>query len=186
MTKLVIKIQIFALGLISLIVIAPINKASAESPVRIYENLSQSKTLSLNLGRAGWKLTGSNNPNIISAQINGEILVIKALNPGLATAFACPENIIDPKLCAYVTVTVNPENVLGLNTGSSDKPHTTGTFVNVGQTVFFVHEYGLIPITTYPIFLSVASKNTQIVNANDHDLQLPLLPFMELGDSRVK
>lgn len=186
MTKLVINIQIFVLCLISLIVVVPLNKAEAESPVRIYENLSQGKTLSLNLGRAGWKLTGSNNPRIISAQINEEILVIRALSPGLATVFACPENIIDPKLCAYVTVTVNPENVLGLNTGSSFKPHTTGAFVNVGQTVFFIHEYGLIPITTYPIFLSVAPKNTQIFTANDYDLQLPLLPFMEINDSRVK
>ena len=171
---------------INVILFTPATKALAQSPVRINEKLTVGKTLSLNLGQAGWKLAGSNNTGIISAQINGENFFIKALNPGLATAFACPENLIDPAICAYVTITVNPENVLGLNTGAAYKPHSAGLFVNVGQTVFYVHEHGLIPITTYPIFLSVAPKNVAIYPANDYDMQLPLLPYMETNDQRVQ
>ncbi|HYV34002.1 MAG TPA: hypothetical protein VE973_04105, partial [Candidatus Limnocylindria bacterium] len=64
--------------------------------------------------------------------------------------------------------------------------HPAGSWVIQGKTVYYITSSGLVPITTWAIFLSNGGKANLIVPINDGDMHLPLLALMEAHDSRVK
>lgn len=76
-----------------------------------------------------------------------------------------------------------PQTQFVVNTSYS--AHPWGSWVKSGNTVYFVHETGLIPITTYEIFLNNGGLDKLVVPINWYDGQLAMQPFMTYNDSRL-
>ncbi len=64
--------------------------------------------------------------------------------------------------------------------------HPWGSWVKSGQTVYFVHQDGLIPISSYDIFLNNSGQNKFIVEMNSYDWQRTMLSHMTYGDYRLR
>jgi hypothetical protein len=82
-----------------------------------------------------------------------------------------------------VSVIIGGGQVLGASTVNA---HPYKSWVIEGQTVFYVDTNGLIPVTTWQIFLSNGGQQSLIQPADSADLKLPLEAFMVPHDSRVK
>jgi len=64
--------------------------------------------------------------------------------------------------------------------------HPWGSWIRSGNTVYFVHESGLIPVPDWNTFLNNGGSANLIVNANAYDLRLPIMYNMSYGDSRLR
>lgn len=69
---------------------------------------------------------------------------------------------------------------------NSTYSHPWGSWVKDGDTIYFVHENGLIPVSSYSIFLDNGGLSQLVVPANWYDLQLHKLSKMVKNDSRLK
>ena len=140
-------------------------------------------TVALNPSSTGrWFLPSlsNTNPNVAIASTNGNNLVLQGRSVGTAAVKVCSE--IQNVNCLDVTITVTG-NVLGESTNA----HPSGTWVIDNGTVYYITDSGIIPISTWKIFLSnSAGKKVTFTPASSDDLKLPLLPLMTLSDSRVK
>ena len=64
--------------------------------------------------------------------------------------------------------------------------HPWGSWVKSGNTIYFVHETGLIPVPDWSTFLQNGGQAAQIVPANLYDFKLPILSALAAGDSRLQ
>ncbi len=64
--------------------------------------------------------------------------------------------------------------------------HPWGTWIKSGNTVYFMHENGLIPVGSYDVFLNNGGQNRLVVAANSIDFNRPLLPIMDYNDYRLR
>ncbi len=64
--------------------------------------------------------------------------------------------------------------------------HPWGSWIKNRNTVYFVHETGLIPVASYNTFISNGGQDAWVVNANVADFRLPILSIMSVGDSRLQ
>ena len=149
------------------------------------ETIGVGKTLSIGLNPSAsgnWYVVSNSNPAVASAGISGiagSSLVVKGLKAGNATVSACTES--NGVNCLHAIVTVS-----GSNLGVSTSRHPSGSWILSGKTVYFVTDSGLVPISTWKIFLSNGGKAKLIAQATGDDLNLPYLDLMVLKDSRVK
>lgn len=65
-------------------------------------------------------------------------------------------------------------------------PHPWGTWVKSGPTVYFVHADGLIPISSYDVFVNNGGQDYLVVPMNGYDANLQRLPVMTHNDSRLR
>lgn len=72
------------------------------------------------------------------------------------------------------------------NVSSSYSRHPWGSWVKSGNTVYFVHELGLIPVPSYEIFINNGGEDRLVVPANSYDFQSGILNPLEYGDSRLR
>ncbi len=72
------------------------------------------------------------------------------------------------------------------NVSSSYSRHPWGSWVKSGNTVYFVHELGLIPVPSYEVFINNGGEDRLVVPANSYDFQVGVLNPLEYGDSRLK
>lgn len=174
------KISVILIGILSFL--GPTMVSAAFNSGQTTETLPVGKSLNINLDanpNSTYTVNTSNSQVITAIQSNTSLL-IKAINTGTAQATMC-ETISSKCFVA----TVNVSGVLGVNTTTLNS-HSPGSWVNLGKTIYYVHSSGLIPISTWPIFLSVAPAQFKITEINEGDMLLPLLPLMELNDSRIK
>jgi len=148
------------------------------------EALQTGQTLSVGLNPSStgnWHVVGTTDSTIATATVTDNALVIRGKKAGTVTFSACVDQ--QGSSCLSVTVTVTG-NVLG---SSITLPHPLKSWVLHKGTVFYIHANGLIPISTWNIFLSNGGKSSLIKVANSGDLNFPLLfPIMEIKDYRVK
>ena len=64
--------------------------------------------------------------------------------------------------------------------------HPWGSWVKSGQTIYFVHETGLIPIPDWQTFLNNGGQAAWTVNINSYDSRLPILSPMTYSDNRLR
>jgi hypothetical protein len=65
--------------------------------------------------------------------------------------------------------------------------HPWGTWIkNSGNTVYFVHDQGLIPVPDWNTFLNNGGQSAMIVSANTYDFRLPILSPMVSSDPRLQ
>lgn len=149
------------------------------------ESIVVGKVLSVGLNPSSsgnWYLGANSNSAVATASISSNSLLINGKSVGSATISACTD--AQGNHCLEVNVNVIPTgSVLGVNT---ENAHPLNSWVIQGQTVFYVDANGLIPITTWKIFLSNGGKQSLIQPINFGDLKLPLEAFMLPHDSRVQ
>lgn len=69
---------------------------------------------------------------------------------------------------------------------SSVYSHPWGSWIKSGNTIYFVHEDGIIPVSTYSIFKDNGGKPELVVPANWYDMQERKLSKMKDDDSRLE
>jgi len=74
----------------------------------------------------------------------------------------------------------------GYSVTTANAAHPWGSWIKSGQTVYFVHELGLIPITDWNTFLNNGGNGSLVVPANSYDFQLPILSVMVANDARLR
>lgn len=70
--------------------------------------------------------------------------------------------------------------------GTDHTAHAWGTWLRSGQTVYFSHEDGLIPIARYDVFINNGGSDAKLVNINSYDWDRPMLSLMRNNDSRLR
>ena len=146
------------------------------------ESIAVGKTISigLNLSPSGsWYIMGNTAPGVARASIQNGSLIIAGTSTGTSTVTACVD--VQSSHCLSAVVTVGG-NVLG----EAITAHPAGSWVLDHGTVYYITDSGVLPITTWSIFLSNGGKQNLIQLANEADLNLPLLSFMTAHDSRVQ
>jgi hypothetical protein len=153
--------------------------------IRVNDNFGRTYT-SQNLTLSSGSVLGSQTyANGTLVNDNGTIYIIyKNLKSAFAnmTAFSGlgyrTSNVIKGSTSSQLTS--------GYVVGSANGPHPWGSWIKYGTTVYFVHETGLIPVSSYDIFVNNGGSNAAAVNANSHDLVKTILPVMSYNDSRLK
>ena len=74
----------------------------------------------------------------------------------------------------------------GYIVSTSQVQHPWGSWIKNGSTVYFVHDSGLIPISSWSVFLNNGGQAALIVQANTYDLRLPVLSPMVMSDARLQ
>lgn len=64
--------------------------------------------------------------------------------------------------------------------------HPWGTWIKAGNTIYFVHELGLIPVPSYEAFINNGGEDRLVVPANSYDFSGNILNPMDYGDSRLR
>ncbi len=149
--------------------------------------VGQTLTVSLNSTTTNSWTVSINNPEVISAQVTNNMLVIIGKNFGVATAYVCVTNTSD---CLKTTVSVVSLNVLGATTSEieANLQNRIGSWIKApaDQTVFYVHQDGLIPVPSLSVFYKNGGSLNEIKTMNEYDLQESILSIMTTSDSRVK
>ncbi len=153
--------------------------------VRVTDNYGRS-------GQVNFTINGLGSVAGISAYQNGSLIkengtvymVYKNTKTGFASA------------AAFVGLGFNFGNVMNvsgsglLDSGyivrSSSAAHPWGSWVKSGQTVYFVHELGLIPVPDWNTFVNNGGLSSMVVGANSNDFRLPMLSSMVSSDSRLR
>ena len=162
------------------------NSGTYTFSVRVTDSFSRSfYSPTLTLSAAGSVLGSQTYNNGTLVNDNGTIYITYK---NLKSAFA--------NMPAFRGLGYNLNNVLvgstsslfssGFVIGSANIAHPWGSWVKYGTTIYFVHETGLVPISSYDIFLTNGGPAAGVVNANSYDLIRPILSVMSYNDTRLK
>jgi len=174
------KLLVAAAGLF--IIAAPALAASDLGAMQ--QTIGVGKTLSVGLNTSptgSWFVVYNSSSAVASASIVSGSLIVKGLAAGSANISVCTDN--QGTSCMSVAVMVTG-SVLGATT-TATAAHAVGSWVLDHGTVYYIASNGIIPITTWKIFLNNGGTQSKIVPANAGDLSLPVLALMTSKDSRV-
>jgi hypothetical protein len=90
------------------------------------------------------------------------------------------------KLSNLVYGSTSSLNFSGFVLNSANMAHPWGSWIKNGSTIYFVHETGLIPIASYPVFVNNGGRDNMLVDANYYDLLKPVQYLMDNNDSRLR
>ena len=89
----------------------------------------------------------------------------------------------------YSGRTLERRSTSGIDSGyvlnSGTQAHVPGSWIISGQTVYYVADAGLIPVSTWNVFLSNAAPGAYFLRANTNDMSRPTLEIMHVSDTRV-
>jgi hypothetical protein len=68
----------------------------------------------------------------------------------------------------------------------SSTSHPWGSWIKLGSKTYFVHEKGLIPVTTQSLLRSNGGQTNLVVSGNRYDEKLKKLSSLKKNDSRLK
>ena len=161
----------------------PTSNASQTFTVRVTDNYSRTTTQSFTLTPGG-VMGASTYASGTLINENGTVyMVYKNTKEGFASA------------AVFLGLGFNFGQVISVNySGLTDSgyiirnasaQHPWGTWIKSGQTVYFVHETGLIPVGDYGTFLNNGGQDNLVVPANTWDFRLPMLSLMTYNDPRL-
>ncbi len=90
------------------------------------------------------------------------------------------------RLANVINVGYSNLPVNGYVISSAYGSHPWGSWIKSGNTVYFVHDQGLIPVGDYATFLNNGGQDAWVVSANSWDFTRPILPIMTYNDYRLK
>ena len=150
----------------------------------LHESIEIGKVMSIGLNpitTGKWYLS-SYPSNLIDASVSSSTLTVKAKAQGVVKMSVCSD--VSSNSCLEVNINIlSGSKVLGVFT---EKPHLPKSWVQDGNTIFYINESGIIPIATWNIFINNGGKKKLIKPANSGDLSLPLQSLMIEKDMRVK
>lgn len=147
--------------------------------------VGQSVEVTLPLSPSGEWLVFNQTGNDLASGVAVDTLIrITGNSAGLAHFEVCSS--VKKTDCYKIQVEVT-NGIKGLVLGISTDRHTVGSWVKLQNTVFYVHERGLIPVPSMKVFLDNGGKITSIEPMTQGDQQLPpYLPELDFSDIRVK
>ena len=181
-----IKKLLFSIFQALLLVSLPTLAWASETQQTVTGTIAVGNTLSVGLGQSptgNWYINSNSNALVAGAELsfNTEpVVVVTGKTAGNSQLKICSES--SALNCLVVNVAVTG-NVLGASVFNS---HVVGSWVVSNGTVYYVSSRGLIPVPSWEIFLSNGGKQSEIVEINNGDMLLPLLPIMSATDGRVK
>lgn len=99
-------------------------------------------------------------------------------------------------MSAFLGLGYKTSNVINASTASltnsgyvitnASVTHPWGSWVKSGNTIYFAHQDGLIPVSHYEIFRNNGGSDNMVVAANSWDLARPILPLMNSNDPRLR
>lgn len=90
------------------------------------------------------------------------------------------------KLSNVIVASTAALNNTGFIISTPNMAHPWGSWVKSGSTIYFVHENGLIPISSFDIFVNNGGVLQNVVEANSYDFSKAMLPLMTYNDQRLK
>lgn len=153
--------------------------------IRVQDSYGASSTQTLTLTIANttnwWGSTVNNNGQLVNE--GGTIFMVYR---GTKTGFASADAFVG---LGYTFGSVD-QTYTGLPTSgrivyTAAAAHPWGSWLKAGQTVYFAHETGLIPITAYDVFLQNGGQDRWVVPMNMYDWQRPILSYLTYADARL-
>lgn len=168
--------------------------AASSFTVRVSDNFGRTTTANFYLAGPSGSGSGSLSGGVLGASTykNGQLLregntiylVYRNLKSGFASLSAFAG--FGFKLSNVINVGSSGLNDSGFVVSASNASHPWGSWVKSGQTVYFVHETGLISVPDWNTFINNGGQGQLIVNANLKDFALPMLSPMVLDDARLR
>jgi hypothetical protein len=153
--------------------------------VRANDNFGRSATQNFSLTITGGVLGNQLYPNGTLIQENGTVYIVyKNTKSGFVSRQVFEGFGFSFGQVQYVTNTGLSDSGYTIRTANAS--HPWGSWVKSGQTVYFVHELGLIPVGSYDVFLNNGGRDNLVVKANSYDFQRPMLSTMEYNDARLR
>ncbi len=180
--------KLFIFSFLALVFFSPVSAWALNIPsqnMALSVRVGQSVEVVLPLSPSGeWLVFNQTGNNLASGVAVGTLIRITGNSAGLAQFEVCSS--AKKSDCYDIQVEVT-NGIKGLVLGISTERHMPGSWVKLQNTVFYVHERGLIPVPSMKVFESNGGKITSIEPMTQGDQQLPpYLPELDLGDIRVK
>lgn len=175
---------------------AAVSASVSGSVLNLYANQNGTSYITVNHSSLGWSKTisvtvtgsvynASTYPNGQLLNYNGTIYIVyKNTVTGFTNANAflgLGYRFDNAQYTSYLETPISTYVVR-----SSQTFHPWGSWVKSGQTIYFVHESGLIPIPSYDIFLNNGGQDYLVVSMNSYDWQLTKQSLMTYNDYRLK
>lgn len=164
----------------------PVSSNVSSFSVRVTDNFGRVGNTTFGFGSTGGGVLGANtynNGTLISE--NGTVYITyKNLKTPFANAAAFRGLGFD--FNNVISVGANSLINSGYTVSSAYVQHPWGSWIKSGNTVYFVHQSGLIPVPNWDTFLNNGGPANGVVNANTWDFRLPMLSAMVYNDSRLQ
>jgi hypothetical protein len=164
----------------------PVNSAYSSFVVRVTDTTGRSTTATFTVNGIGGGVLGAN------AYANGQLI----REGGYTYIVYKNTRSIFKNLTVFRALGYKTSNIItvydsGLaNSGyvinSSAVAHPWGSWIKSGTTIYFVHELGLIPVSSWDVFINNGGDGNNIVPANLYDFQKSVLSVMDYNDSRLR
>ncbi len=164
----------------------PQNTNPASFTLRVTDNYGRTGTANLTLTPVGSSVLGAAyyNNGFLLLENNTVYIVYKNTRTGFANRSAFEGLGFNFNQVSYGSSSGLVDSGYIVNTSRAS--HPWGSWVKSGQTVYFVHESGLIPVPSYDIFQNNGGQDNLVVKANTYDFQRPILSMMVYNDARLR
>lgn len=161
----------------------PQNSAYSTFSIRASDNYGRSASANFTIGGGG-VLGNSTYPSGQLIKEDGTVyLVYRGRKSGFSSASVF--TAFGFKFSNVLNVGYSSLPGSGYIINNSNTSHPWGAWILSGQTVYFVHEQGLIPVPSWEILTNNRGQSSFIVPANSYDFQRPVLSPMTMNDSRL-
>lgn len=159
--------------------------SNANFTVRVTDSYGRSGTTSVYLNGSGSVLGSStyNNGQLINE--NGTVYIVYK-NTKTAFSSAAVFRGLGFSFDRVVNTGYTSLGISGYTITTANASHPWGAWVKSGTTVYFVHEFGLIPVPDYNTFINNGGQDNLVVQANSWDFQRVILSTMTWGDARLR
>lgn len=153
--------------------------------VNLSVQVGQSVEITLPISPSGqWILFNLTGESVASGVVINPVVRITGNAAGRAYFLVCADT--SKIACHEIRVGVSNE-ANGLVLGVSTESHDIGSWVKHKNTVYYVHQNGLIPVPSMKVFVNNGGIAREIQPMSDMDMQLPpYLPELGLNDSRIR
>ncbi len=164
----------------------PVSTAPASFSIRASDAYGRSAVASLTLTPVGGNVLGASlyNNGALIREDGTVYIVYRNTKTGFASAWAFRGLGFSFSQVAYASSSGLADS--GYVVSTPNASHPWGSWVKSGQTVYFVHADGLIPVPSADVFQNNGGAWGLVVNANTYDFARPILPVMDYNDSRLR
>ncbi len=160
------------------------NTQSTSFQVRASDNYGRSSTANFVISGNGGVLGTSTYPNGQLISENGTVYIVyRGQKSAFASAYVFTG--FGFKFSNVMNVGYNNIPNTGYIINSLSTSHPWGAWIQSGNTIYFVHEQGLIPVPSWEIFVNNRGASSLVVPANSYDFQKPILAPMTWNDTRL-
>lgn len=162
----------------------PYSGQNSSFTVRVQDTQGRTAFQTFNITGTGGVLGGQQYANGQLIKENGTVYIVyRNSKSGFANSSAFTgfgfkfSNVLDTGYTGLAST--------GFTITTSNASHPWGSWVKSGQTIYFVHQHGLIPVPSWEVFVNNGGRGEWVVPANWHDMARPILNNMIWNDNRL-